>query len=98
MLLFKFYVGFCLGCVRIFCCFFNLVCSFGVLFDFSVSMEDYVRKICKMCYFYLNNISKIILYLDCEFIEVIIYVFVVINLDFCNVILYGLFKVFLNCL
>ena len=44
------------------------------------------------------NISKIRIYLDRESTEAIIHAFVTTNLDYCNVILYGLPKVLLNCL
>ena len=58
-------------------------------------MEDHIKKICKTCHFHFN-ISKIRSYLDCDSTEAIIHAFVTTNLDYCNVILYGLPKVLLS--
>ena len=74
--------------------------NLGVILDPSADMEDHIKKICKTCHFHLTtlNISKIRIYLDRESTEAIIHSFVTTNLDYCNVILYGLPKVLLNCL
>ena len=69
-----------------------------MILDLSADMEDHIKKICKTCHFHLTklNISKIRIYLDRESTEAIIHAFVTTNLDFCDVILYGLPKVLLN--
>ena len=72
--------------------------NLGVILDPSADMEDHIKKICKTCHFHLTtlNISKIRIYLYRESTEAIIHAFVTTNLDYCNVILYGLPKVLLN--
>ena len=67
-----------------------------MILDSSADVEDQIKKICKTCHFHLTNISKIRTYLDRESTEAIIHAFVTTNLDYCNVILYGLPKVLLN--
>ena len=69
-----------------------------MILDPSADMEDHIKKICKTSHFHLTklNISKIRIYLDRESTEAIIHAYVTTNLDYCNVILYGLPKVLLN--
>lgn len=70
----------------------DFIRNFGVWIDNMFSMKLYVINICKSVFFYLYNIRRIRKYFSRDFIEKLIYVFVLSRLDYCNGFLYGLLK------
>ena len=66
--------------------------SIGVLFDSSLSVDQYVTAVFKSSFFHLRSISRIRKYLSFQSAETLIHAFVTSRLVFSNASLYGLPK------
>jgi len=86
-------------CLRFDGCFVNfslLVRNLGVLFDSNFFLESYVFSICKIVFFYFKNIFKLWFMFLMLNVEMLIYVFMILRLDYCNVLLGGCFVRLVN--
>ena len=70
--------------------------SLGVTFDETLSFEEHVKEVCRSSFFHLRNISRNRKYLTRNSVEVLIHAFVTSKLNYCNSLLYGLPKYFLQ--
>lgn len=73
----------------------DFVWNVGVIFDNIMIMVFYINFICKSVFYYLRNIVWIRKFIFLKIIEILVYVFVNLKLDYCNFLVYGLFKYFL---
>lgn len=71
--------------------------NFGVIFDSIMGYERYISEICKLVFYYIRNIFYVCRYFNVEFIEKLVYVFVILRLDNCNVVLFGLLDYLIKC-
>ncbi len=63
--------------------------NLGVLFDSNLSFDSHIYSICKTASFHLKNISKLRPMLSMSNAEMLIHVFMISSLDYCNALLGG---------
>ena len=66
--------------------------NLGAVFDQSLTMDDFVKYICKAAYFHLHNISSIRHCLSKESAITLVHAFISSRLDYCNALLVGITK------
>ena len=68
----------------------EMVRNLGAMFDQSLTMDAFVKHICKAAYFHLRNISSIRLCLSEESSITLVHAFISSRLDYCNALLVGI--------
>ena len=66
--------------------------SLGVIFDEDMSFHAHVSSICRSSFYHLRNLSRIRKYFTKESAEAAVHACVTSKLDYCNALLYSLFK------
>lgn len=66
--------------------------NLGCWLDVNLSMFKYIINICKFVFFYFYNIRSIKKYLYEDSFYILVYVFIMNRLDYCNSFLYGVLK------
>lgn len=64
--------------------------NLGVIFDSTLSLEEFIKLKCKSARYHLRNIGKIRPYLSSKSIEQLVHAFISANIDYCNSLLCGL--------
>jgi len=64
--------------------------NLGAMFDQSLTIDDFIKHICKAAYFHLHNISSIGNCPSKETAITPVYAFISSRLDYCNVLLIGI--------
>jgi len=64
--------------------------NLGAMFDQSLTMDEFVKHICKAAYFHLHNISSIRNCLSKESAITLVHAFISSRLDYCNALLVGI--------
>ena len=73
-----------------------VVRDLGVFFDSTMTMENHVANICKMCYCQLRIIGHLRPYLTQEVAKQLVHSLVISRIDYCNSLLLGISKQLLN--
>ena len=58
--------------------------------DSNLSYHEQINKLCKTCFYFLYNIRKIRKYLTQDVTAKLVHALVILRLDYCNSLLYGL--------
>ena len=66
--------------------------NLGIIFDQFLSFDDYISSICRSTHFHLRNTNIIQHLLSQNATAQLIHALISIRLDYCNSILYNLFK------
>ena len=69
--------------------------SLGVSLDSSLSMENHISNVCKVCYFYIRWIRSIRPFISIEQTKSLIQMLVICRIDYCNSLFVGLPNVLL---
>ena len=69
----------------------------GVTFDECMSMNKYIKNICKSCFFHLRKIARIKNYLSTPDIQTLVHAIITSKLDNSNSLLYGPPKFLIDC-
>lgn len=64
--------------------------NIGVWLDSVLSMDEQINNICKIAFFHFHNIAKIGKFLSRCQCEILIHAFILLKLDYCNILLSGL--------
>ena len=66
--------------------------NLGVIFDSGNSFDNYVAKVCRACYYHLQDLRRIHKFLGVETAIHLANAMVSSRLDYCNSLLYGVSK------
>ena len=64
--------------------------SLGVTIDSSLSLENHISNVCKVCYFYIRWIRGIRPYISIEQTKSLVQTLVICRIDYCNSLFAGL--------
>ena len=64
----------------------------GVIFDQSLSFDEYISGVCRSTHFHLRNISRIPSLLSYEAATQLLHALITTRIDYCNSLLYNLSK------
>ena len=64
----------------------------GVIFDQSLSFDDYISGVCRSTHFHLGNIGRIRSLLSYEATAQVLHALITTRIDYCNSLLYNLPK------
>jgi len=70
--------------------------NIGVIFDDKLSHQEHIISVCKACFFHIHNIWKIRKHLTQNACETLVHAFITSKLDFCNSLMYGLPKIYMQ--
>ena len=68
----------------------NTARNLGVIMDQYLDMRSDVASVCKVCYHHLRSIWKFCQFLTKESMKTLVHATVILNLDYCNSLLYGI--------
>ena len=64
--------------------------NLGTWFDKNLSLVTHITKTCKAAFYHLHNIRRIRKFLTMKSTKVLVHVFIMGRIDYCNSLLYGL--------
>ena len=68
----------------------SAVRNLGSWFDSNFSMSAHISKSCGAAFFWLHNIKRVSRFLSRDKLKMVLDAFVIIRIDYCNSLLYGL--------
>ena len=62
--------------------------NLGIIFDYNMTVEEHINKVCKTSYFYIRLLVKLRKFLDKDTAAMLTHAFVTSRLDYCNSLLH----------